>query len=156
MTEVGVSTHGATLGKPVGNDEWISDKLPPTGGNNLDDMLKRAIPDGVIYGTLTLYSPREQETTMYVGGEHGLKVWLNGALIHQDFRRLGNDDYSKFFPVTLRQGRNVLLVAVVTRFRSDDNNAFFGFDPGTEYAVATGIGYAFSKKPIHLGDTFTS
>ncbi len=155
VTEVGVSTHGATLGKPVGNDEWISDKLPPTGGNNLDDMLKRAIPDGVIYGTLTLYSPREQETTMYVGGEHGLKVWLNGALIHQDFRRLGNDDYSNFFPVTLRQGRNVLLVAVVTRFRSDDNNAFFGFDPGTEYAVATGIGYAFSETPIHIGDTFT-
>ena len=155
VTEVGVSTHGATLGKPVGNDEWISDKLPPTGGNNLDDMLKRAIPDGVIYGTLTLYSPREQETTMYVGGEHGLKVWLNGALIHQDFRRLGNDDYSNFFPVTLRQGRNVLLVAVVTRFRSDDNNAFFGFDPGTEYAVATGIGYAFSETPIHIDDTFT-
>ena len=154
VTEVGVSTHGATLGKPVGNDEWISDKLPPTGGNNLDDMLKRAIPDGVIYGTLTLYSPREQETTMYVGGEHGLKVWLNGALIHQDFRRLANDDYSNFFPVTLRQGRNVLLVAVVTRFRSDDNNAFFGFDPGTEYAVATGIGYAFSETPIHIGDTF--
>ena len=155
VTEVGVSTHGATLGKPVGNDEWISDKLPPTGGNNLDDMLKRAIPDGVIYGTLTLYSPREQETTMYVGGEHGLKVWLNGALIHQDFRRLGNDDYSNFFPVTLRQGRNVLLVAVVTRFRSDDNNAFFGFDPGTEYAVATGVGYAFSHTPVHVGDTFT-
>ena len=155
VTEVGVSTHGATLGKPVGNDEWISDKLPPTGGNNLDDMLKRAIPDGVIYGTVSLYSTRRQNTTMYVGAEHGLKVWLNGALIHQDFRRLANDDYSNFFPVTLRQGRNVLLVAVVTRFRSDDNNAFFGFDPGTEYAVATGIGYAFSKKPIHLGDTFT-
>ena len=155
MTELGVSTHGATLGKPVGNDEWISDKLPPTGGNNLDDMLKRALPDGVIYGTLTLYSPQRQDTTMYVGGERGLKVWLNGALIHQDFRRLRNNDYSNFFPVTLQQGKNVLLVAVVTRFRSDDNNAFFGFEPGSEYTVATGIGYAFSKKPIHLGDTFT-
>ena len=155
VTELGVSTHGATLGKPVGNDEWISDKLPPTGGNNLDDMLKRALPDGVIYGTLTLYSPQRQDTTMYVGGERGLKVWLNGALIHQDFRRLRNNDYSNFFPVTLQQGKNVLLVAVVTRFRSDDNNAFFGFEPGSEYTVATGIGYAFSKKPIHLGDTFT-
>ena len=154
VTEAGVATHGATVENPVGDEVWTAHRLPPTGGNNLDDMLKRAIPDGVIYGTLTLYSPREQETTMYVGGEHGLKVWLNGALIHQDFRRLGNDDYSNFFPVTLRQGRNVLLVAVVTRFRSDDNNAFFGFDPGTEYAVATGIGYAFSETPIHIGDTF--
>ena len=63
-------------------------------------------------------------------------------------------DYSDFFPVTLRQGRNVLLAAVVTR--SDRHaNAFFGFEPGTEYTVGTGIGYTFSKTPIHLGDAFT-
>ena len=155
VTEVGVSTQGATLGKSVGVEEWTADKLPPTGGNNLDDMLKRELPDGVIYGTVSLYSPREQGTALYVGGEHGLKVWLNGALIHQDFRRLRNNDYSNFLPVTLQQGKNVLLVAVVTRFRSHDNNAFFGFEPGTEYTLGSGIGYAFSKTPIHLGDTFT-
>ena len=38
---------------------------------------------------------------------------------------------------------------------NDHSNAFFGFEPDTEYTVGTGIGYAFSKKPIHLGDTFT-
>ena len=155
VTEMVVSTQGATLGKSVGVEEWTADKLPPTGRNNLDDMLKRELPDGVIYGTVSLYSPREQATTLYVGGEHGLKVWLNGALIHKDFRRLRNDDYSNFLPVTLQQGKNVLLVAVVTRFRSHDNNAFFGFEPGTEYTLGSGIGYAFSKTPIHLGDTFT-
>ena len=155
VTEVGVSTRGATLGKRVGTEEWTADKLPPTGGNNLDDMLKRTLPDGVIYGTVSLYSPRQQETTLYVGGERGLKVWLNGALIHKDFRHLPNDDYSNFLPVTLQQGKNVLLVAVATRFRSNDNNAFFGFEPGTEYTLGSGIGYAFSKTPIHLGDTFT-
>ena len=155
VTEVGVSTRGATPGKPVGAEEWTADKLPPTGSNNLDDMLKRPLPDGVIYGTVSLYSPRQQDTTLYVGGELGLKIWLNGALIHKDFRHLQNNDYSNFLPVTLQQGRNVLLVAVVTRFRSDDNNAFFGFEPGTEYTLGNGIGYAFSKKPIHLGDTFT-
>ena len=155
VTEMGVATQGATLGKRVGAEEWTADKLPPTGGNNLDDMLKRSLPDGVIYGTVSLYSPREQETTLYVGGERGLKVWLNGALIHKDFRHLPNDDYSNFLPVTLQQGKNVLLVAVATRFRSNDNNAFFGFEPGTEYTLGSGIGYAFSKTPIHLGDTFT-
>ena len=155
VTEVEVSTRGATLGKSVGAEEWISDKLPPTGRNNLDDMLKRTLPNGVIYGTVSLYSPREQQTTMYVGGEHGLKVWLNGALIHKDFRRLRNNDYSNFFPVTLQQGKNVLLVAVATRFRTNDNNAFFGFESGAEYTLGTGIGYTFSKMPIHLGDTFT-
>ena len=35
-------------------------------------------------------------------------------------------------------------------------NAFFGFEPGTEYTVAIpGVGYTFSKTPIHTGDTFT-
>ena len=155
VTEMGVSTHGATIRKSVGVDEWTADKLPPTGGNNLYDMLKRPLPNGVIYGTVSLYSPREQETTLYVGGYHGLKVWLNGALIHQDFRTLRNNDYSNFLPVALQQGKNVLLVAVVTHVRSDNNNAFFGFEPGTEYTLGSGIGYAFSKTPIHLGDTFT-
>ena len=59
VTEMGVATQGATLGKRVGAEEWAADKLPPTGGNNLDDMLKRTLPDGVIYGTVSLYSPRE-------------------------------------------------------------------------------------------------
>ena len=34
-------------------------------------------------------------------------------------------------------------------------NGFFGFEPGTEYTVTSGVGYAFSKLPIHIGDTFT-
>ena len=33
-------------------------------------------------------------------------------------------------------------------------NAFFGFEPGTEYSEATGIGYVFSESSIHIGDTF--
>ena len=156
VTEVKIATDGATEGKPVGDDVWTSHKLPPTGRNNLDDMLGRALPDGVIYGTLSLHSPRDQETTMYVGGESGVKVWLNGSLIHENLRRFRNDDYSDFFPVTLRQGDNVLLVAVVTRFRSGHNNAFLGFEPETEYTVANpGVGYAFSETPIHVGSTFT-
>ena len=69
MTEVGIATHGATEGKSVGDSVWISHRLPPTGWNNIEDMLKRHIPDGVIYGSVFLHSPREQETTMYVGGD---------------------------------------------------------------------------------------
>ena len=73
---------------------------------------------------------------MYVGAEHGLKVWLNGVLIHENRGRHGND-YADFFPVTLRQERNVLLVAVATIFESwPGSNAFFGFESGTEYTVA--------------------
>ena len=151
VTEMEVATRGATEGKPVGDDVWTAHRLPPTGRANIEDMLQRTIHDGVLYGTISLYSPRQQETTMYVGGEDGVKVWLNGVVVYHDFRRREADDYETFFPVTLKQGRNVLLVAVHTL-----GTGFFGFEPGTEYTAANpGVSYTFSKTPIHTGDTFT-
>ena len=151
VTEVGVATRGATEGKSVGDSVWISHRLPPTGWNNIEDMLKRVIRDGTIYGSVSLHSPREQETTMYVGGDRGVRVWLNGALIYEDLHGEDDEDYTDFFPVTLQQGRNVLLVAVHTV-----GNGFFGFEPGTEYTVLNpGVGYVFSDTSIHTGDTFT-
>ena len=147
VTEVEIATHGATLGKSVGADVWTSDNLPLTG--RIQDMLKGAMPDGVIYGSVSLYSPREQNTTLYVGSDRVLKVWLNGTLIHYHDRWGRVEDYSDFHPVTLQQGRNVLLIAVLSH-----SNAFVGFEDGTEYTVGTGIGYAVSETPIHIGDTF--
>ena len=154
VTEEAIATHGATQGKSVGDEVWTSDRLPPTGRNNIWDMVGQRLPDGVIYGSVFFYSHREQNTTMYVGALAGLKVWLNGDFLRGHHDRREGEDYNDFFPVTLQQGRNVLLAAVAT----DANrgaNAFFGFETGTEYAVGTGIGYAFSQTPIHIGDTFT-
>ena len=153
VTETEIATHGATVGGSVGDSVWTSHKLPTTGYNNIEDMLKREIRDGIVYGSVSLYSSREQETTMYVGGERDFKVWLNGVLIFEDHRSLRSvyDVYTDFFSVTLKQGRNVLLVAIHT-----EGNGFFGFEPGTEYTVTNpGVGYTFSKTPIHTGDTFT-
>ena len=150
VTEVEVATHGATEGQSVRDDVWTFHRLPPTGHNNIERMLQRSIRDGVIYGTVSLYSPREQETTIYVGSKDGFKVWLNGVLIYENLRYLASEDYTDFFPITLQPGRNVLLVAVHTH-----SNGFFGFETSTEYTLSTGIGYTFSQTPIHTGDTFT-
>ena len=73
VTEAAIATHGATEGGSVGNSVWTSHRLPPTGWNNIEDMLKQSIDGGVIYGTVSLYSPREQNTALYVGALHGLK-----------------------------------------------------------------------------------
>ena len=155
VTELAVATHGAIEGQSIKGDVWTSRKLPPTGANNIEDMLQRPIPYAVIYGTVTLHSAREQETTMYVGSDHGLKVWLNGTLVYARFRDIGvGDDYQDFFPVTLKQGKNVVLVAI--RTQPKNKSAFFGFEPGTEYTVAnSSVVYTFSKSPIHRDDVFT-
>ena len=152
VTEVEIATHGAAVGGSVGDDVWTFRKLPPTGWNNVEKMLEGRIDGASLYGAVSLHSPREQETTLYVGSHDEFKVWLNGTLIYEELRSHGGSGgYTDFLPVTLQQGRNVLLVTVRARY-----SAFFGFEPGTEYRVAnTGIRYTFSKTPIHLGDTFT-
>ena len=151
VTEEEISTHGATAGTPVGDDVWTSRILPPTDGrNNVEQMLGGEIENAFIYGTVSLYSPREQETTMYVGSHNEFKVWLNGVLIYESLQYHASSNYTDFLPVALRQGKNVLLVAVRARY-----NSHFGFESGTEYTVGTGIGYTFSERPIHIGDTFT-
>ena len=157
VTELKIATQGATEGKAVGSEVWASDKLPPTGRDNLDNMVGHNLPDGVIYGTVFLYSPREQKTNMFLGSDQEVKVLLNGEVIYQRERIERGGDYTDYFPATLRRGKNVLFVAVGTRDRGDGghSNAFFGFETGTEYAEATGIGYLFSESSIHTGDTFT-
>ena len=158
IAEVAVSTNGAIKGQPVGDDVWTSHKLPSAGQNNLGDMLGRSIPNGVIFGSIALDSPKEQHINMYAGSRDWLKVWLNGVLIYERLERpwLANDYIAptSFFSATLQRGRNVLLVAASTR--SDDySNVFFGFDPDTSYFLETVIDYVFTQTSIHVNDTFS-
>ena len=150
VTETEIAARGAVEGQSVGSSVWTSYKLPPTG--RMEDMLKPSVPDGAIYGSVLLFSPREQATTLYVGSPSELQVWLNGTLIHQHTRytRRGTG-YTDDYRVTLQQGKNVLLVALLS-----DGQGFFGFEPDTEYTVSNyGVKYTFSKPTIHVGDTFT-
>ena len=153
VTELEIATSGAIEGASIGDNEWTSRKIPSTGRNNIDAMLPRPVPDGVVYGSIALDSPREQETTMYVGSDAELKVWLNGVLVHQDLVWQTGEDYQDFFPVTLKKGRNALLVTVRTH-----SNGFFGFAPDTEYTVSLpGPRFSFSTAAtqVKVGDRFT-
>ena len=156
VTELKVSTHGATEGNPVGNNVWYSDKISPTGRNNIAEVLTAEVlagpfVPGVIYGCVVLYSPRQQEVTLFAGNDGGGKAWLNGALVHEKLKGTRGADYQYFVPVTLKEGVNVLLVATRT-----GGNGFWGFNPEAEYTVLNPrVGYAFSQPIIDAGDTFT-
>ena len=163
VTEAQIASHGAVEGNPGGNSVWTAHKLSPTGSDNIRELTNalgwapdRELYNTVLYGSIRLYSPREQKTNMYLGCDDGAKIWLNGEVVFRKTGSVGSlTDYHTFFPVTLKRGKNVLLVAL------DDRNfsrwsAFFGFEPGTKYMVApSGVGYTFSKASIHVGDTFT-
>ena len=156
VTEVKVSTHGATEGNPVGDNVWYSDKISSTGRNNIagvltEEVLAGPFGPGVIYGCVVLYTPRQQEVTLFVGNDGGGKAWLNGTLVHEEIKGTRGADYQHFVPVTLKAGVNVLLVATRT-----GGNGFWGFDPDAEYTVLNPrVGYAFSQPIIDAGDTFT-
>ena len=140
-TEVKVATFGATEGKAVGNSEWELHELSPTGGDNINQMTNALgwgagseIYDHIVYGSVTLDVPREQDTTMLVGSGDAVKVWLNGELVHYNPVERDAGDFEDAFPVTLKEGPNVLLVAVDNRGHGNFSG-FFGFAKDTDYTV---------------------
>ncbi|MDE0636650.1 MAG: leucine-rich repeat domain-containing protein [Candidatus Poribacteria bacterium] len=139
VTELKVATNGATEGKTVGDKVWEVGELSATGSDNLNAMANDTglgsgdINDHVAYGSLTLESPREQQAIMLVGSDDAVKVWLNGTLVHNNPVDRSSNGYQDLFRVTLKQGYNVLLVAVYER--GGGWSGFFGFAPGTEYTV---------------------
>ena len=158
VTEREIATNGASLGDEVGDYVWTSLKIDSTGGNNINDMTGYLGWNGnnrVIYGSIVLDSPQEQNTRMFVGSDDSAKVWLNGELVHEKIKLRSARDYKESFPVTLRQGRNTLLVAVGNA--TGGWSGFFGFQADAEYTLLpfAGIGYALPNDEIYAGDTFT-
>lgn len=96
------------------------------------------MPMLLAYGSLLLQSPRRQQTTMYVGSDDAVKVWLNGKLVYNNPVDRGSSDYQDTFPVTLKWRRNVLLVAIYEN--RGDWSGFFGFEKGAKYKVLRPLG----------------
>ncbi len=160
VTEQKIATYGARPGSLVGNRVWTASKIGHR-SRNISDMVESIgeenISNHAIYGSIILESPSEQKTVMLQGSGGLVKIWLNGDLVHKDISTKGWPyNYEKFFPVTLKQGANVLLVAIQTKYT--DLSGFFGFEEGTEYTVIPpGVGFMFSATETALlsGDTFT-
>ena len=138
VPEQQVAQNGAVAGEPIGNKVWTWGELDPTSSNNVTDMVNAIglgngyITNHVAYGWIALDSPRQQNTTMYVGSDDAVKVWLNGVLVHNNPVDRGASDYQDAFPVTLRQGTNSLLVAV---YQGEFYwSGFFGFANDAAYS----------------------
>ena len=139
LTEQQVAINGVTPGDEVGNKVWTLGKLSPTGEDNINAVMNTSglgagnIEDHVAYGSIVLGAPSEQKTWMYVGSDDAVKVWLNGTLVHNNPIDRGADDYQESFPVTLKQGKNILLVAVYELWGGW--SGFFGFENSAVYRL---------------------
>ncbi len=149
VTEGKAATFGASEGKLVGENEWTADSIAPTGNNNIGEMLGvQGMGNLVVYGSATLESPHEQETRMFVGHRDGVKVYLNGELVHQKRDGHWGEGYHRFFPVTLDEGTNVLLVAL-DNHHFNQWKGFFGFDTDTKYTMNPPISRSASDTPTY-------
>ena len=162
VTESKIATNGATEGNPVGDKVWTIGEISATDGNNLNEMANATglgsgdINHHVAYGSITLDSPREQRTTMLAGSDDAVKVWLNGQLVHNNPINRGADDFQDRFSVTLKEGKNILLVAVYEG--GGAWSGFFGFETGTEYTVlppGTRFSLSTAATEVKVGGTFT-
>ena len=162
VTEQQAATDGARDGDAVGDRFWTPGTLSATGGNNINDLANNLgfgrgdINNHVAYGLISIESPREQQTRVLVGSDDAVKVWLNGELVHVEHVNRGASDYQSSSPVTLKQGRNLLLVAVYER--GGWWSGFFGFEEDTEYTVIpAGTRLAFSPDAprVSVGQSFT-
>ena len=163
-TELKVATNGAKEGKAVGDSVWTLHRISATNDDNINRMTDalgwgtgEEIYDHIVYGSVVLDSPEEQQTTMFVGSNDSVKVWLNGELVHKAFVVRGADDYQDFFPVTLKQGKNVLLVALDNHGHGGFS-CFFGFAPDAKYEVfqpSIRFNLSTDATQVEVGDTFT-
>ena len=175
-TEQQVATLGASEGIVIENSVWSVGMLESYNPNNFKGNktnLRRLLDSQdaiapniygqlfVVYGSIILYSPRTQQTEVFIGASDGQKVYLNGKLVHENYIDYvfgaHNVGYRTLFPITLQKGKNVLLVRLdELKAHYDLWSLFFGFEPGTEYRVShPRVAYTFSEPKIHVGDTFT-
>ena len=156
VTEADIATTGAIEGTSVGESvwelhEWNWDVRQFTKfGEHLEalGMEKAATSGNIVYGCTFLYSPRDQETTLFIPRGYFVKVWLNGDILYSEW---GNPEV---VPVTLKKGKNVLLFGVSHgSFFANDN---FALPENTEYTISIpSVTYTLSNSPINSGDTFT-
>ena len=158
VTEQHIATTGVSPGNTVGDYVWTSLKISNRGNNNITTMTRPLRWNGnnrVIYGFIPINCPQEQNTKMFVGSDDSVKVWLNGELVHEKIVGRSASDYKESFPVTLKQGKNTVLVAVENR--TGGWSGFFGFQADAEYTplAFADVGYALPNVEISTGDTFT-
>ena len=117
-TEKQIATQGATEGDRVGDKVWTAGRLPRRSPNNINDMVNTTglgtdnIDFHVAYGSIVLNASRQQDTRLFIGSGDAVKVWLNGKMVHNKPVNRDAEGYQEDIPVTLKQGENILLVAV--------------------------------------------
>jgi len=99
--------------KPDGQAEWRPVSVPPGGKPGLVEMDKIfGGNDRAAYLKTQLTSAREQDAVLELGSDDGIKVWLNGQVVHANNAVRPCSPGQDKANVKLKQGANTLLIKV--------------------------------------------
>lgn len=82
---------------------WAADLAKFLGGDNRAAYLRARV-----------HSPKQQEARLDLGSDDGIKVWLNGEVVHANNALRGMKAGDDRVPVTLHEGWNTLLLKVTS------------------------------------------
>ena len=102
---------GATFDGKNGKVAWQKINVPAgqvvSGGNYFTDNEFIAL-----YGYCEVLSPDDRTVTAYAGSDDGIKVWVNGKVVHANKADRGLVPDADRFEVPLKKGTNAILVKV--------------------------------------------
>ena len=91
---------------------WQKIKAEPSGYMRLENRITPS-ERGIVYGATYVFSPEKKEVLMLVGSDDGVRIWLNGSLIHTNPAYRGAYPDQDRIPATLEKGWNTLLIKVL-------------------------------------------
>jgi hypothetical protein len=99
--------------KPDAQAEWRPVGVPPAGKSGLVEMDKILGGDNrVAYLRTQIASAKQQDAVLEIGSDDGVKVWLNGRVVHSNNATRPCTPGQDKAKVRLKQGTNSLLMKI--------------------------------------------
>ena len=92
--------------------EWKKIQTEESGFVNLAGIFTPN-EQAIAYGLAYVFSSEERQTHLLIGSDDGIRIWLNGELIHTNPAYRGAYPDQDKIPVNLKKGWNTLLVKVL-------------------------------------------
>jgi hypothetical protein len=92
--------------------EWKKMTADPTGFMRLENQISPS-ERGIVYGLVYVFSQEQRVAQMLLGSDDGVRVWLNGELVHTNPAYRGAYPDQDRVSVMLKKGWNPLLIKIL-------------------------------------------
>ena len=92
--------------------EWKKMTADPTGFMRLENRISPS-ERGIVYGSVYVFSQEQRVAQMLLGSDDGVRVWLNGELVHTNPAYRGAYPDQDQVSVMLKKGWNTLLIKIL-------------------------------------------